>query len=191
MNNKSEANEENNFNVKLANFSEKPDYNFALENKYEINKCKFNTNNSTIFEKNYLNDIVSDYEIYRNNYSYNFRQKYENLKIEHQVYKNKSYNFEQGYEKWDNFIKNECQNNNCSDCQLFKNKSYNFFIESENFSIINNQIFNKNFSENDTSNIEIEIDECKVEKNIQIEYYNNLDFYISNNCNNFYLNDNS
>jgi hypothetical protein len=135
MNNKSEANEENNFNVKLANFSEKPDYNFALENKYEINKCKFNTNNSTIFEKNYLNDIVSDYEIYRNNYSYNFRQKYENLKIEYQVL--------------------------------------------------------QNFSENDTSNIEIEIDECKVEKNIQIEYYNNLDFYISNNCNNFYLNDNS
>ena len=54
------------------------------------------------------------------------------------------------------------------------------FIESENFLIINNQFFNKNFSENDISNIEIEIDDCKVEKNIQIEYYNNLDFYISN-----------
>ena len=58
------------------------------------------------------------------------------------------------------------------------------FIESENFLIINNQFFNKNFSENDASNIEIEIDDCKVEKNIQIEFYNNLDFYISNNYNN-------
>ena len=66
------------------------------------------------------------------------------------------------------------------------------FIESENFLIINNQFFNKNFSENDASNIEIEIDDCKVEKNIQIEFYNNLDFYISNNYNNvFFLNDNS
>ena len=56
-----------------------------------------------------------------------------------------------------------------------------FNRESENFLIINNQFFNKNFSENDKSNIEIEIDDCKVEKNIQIEFYNNLDFYISNN----------
>ena len=38
-----------------------------------------------------------------------------------------------------------------------------------------------NLINNDISNIEIEIDDCKVEKNIQIEFYNNLDFYISNN----------
>ena len=135
MNNKSEAKDLNNFIKKLDYFSEKSDFNFVSENNNEINKGKFNTNNSTNFEKKNINDIVIDCEIYRNNYSYNFRQKYENLKIEYQVL--------------------------------------------------------QNFSENDTSNIEIEIDECKVEKNIQIEYYNNLDFYISNNCNNFYLNDNS
>ena len=202
MNNKSEAKDLNNFIKKLDYFSEKSDFNFASENNNEINKGKFNTNNSTNFEKKNINDIVIDCEIYRNNYSYNFRQKYENLKSEHQVLQNKSYNLEQKYVKMEDFEIKDCQifNNNCSsnliklekiDCQLFKNKSYNFFTESENFSIINNQIFNKNFSENDTSNIEIEIDECKVEKNIQIEYYNNLDFYISNNCNNFYLNDNS
>ena len=190
MNKKSEVKEKNNFIKKLDNFSEKSDSNFVSKNKHEINKSKFKTNNTT--------DFIVD----KNNYSYDFIQKYDKLKIEHQVLQNKSYNLDQKYVKMVDFEIKDCQifNNNCSsnliklekiDCQLFKNKSYNFFIESENFSIINNQFFNKNFSENDTSNTEIEIDDCKVEKNIQIEYYNNLDFYISNNCNNFYLNDNS